>query len=357
MAAIYTVDQTLQDNDYYSKVIRAKRYDNIIQSLFKRGPKPEQWKQEIELEDATVPYSLGAPEGADFDESGLAKRVNGYLEVQLQKFRTKRGYKVTDETKELPGWTEKKGEKQLARQIRRDAEELAYSIDCTLGSFQEAVARGTSDETVAKTRGLMCWLQPNTAHSVQPIPEAYRPQCGITGDVTSAAVFSEDKLKEQLLKAALESGDGHLQLVGLCGLKLKALMSTFIGKAETVNGMDTILRRTEPKTRKIELICDEFGYDSVSLRTLVCNHLGCTIGDAGTKIRVGLKQHYSGAFVRPEFWTIDTLVPMRQRTLENRGGGDRGYHEAILRLACRNPLSQFAIVHSGDDSSSSSSSS
>ena len=77
MAAIYTVDQTLQVNDYYSKVIRAKRYDNIIQSLFKRGPKPEQWKQEIELEDATVPYSLGAPEGADFDESGLAKRVNG----------------------------------------------------------------------------------------------------------------------------------------------------------------------------------------------------------------------------------------------------------------------------------------
>ena len=41
MAAIYTVDQTLQVNDYYSKVIRAKRYKNMIQAILKRGEKPE----------------------------------------------------------------------------------------------------------------------------------------------------------------------------------------------------------------------------------------------------------------------------------------------------------------------------
>lgn len=357
MAAIYTVDQTLQVNDYYAKVIRAKKYDNVIQALLKRGEKPEQWKQEIEVEDGTDAYSLGAPEGGDFDESGLAKRTNGYLEVQLEKFRTKRGFKVTDETALLPGYTEKKGEKQLARQIRRDAEELARSIDVALGSFQEAVARGTSDDTVAKTRGLMCWLQKNTAHDVQPIPEAFRPQCGITCDVTSAAVFSEALFREELVKAALESGDGHLQLTGLCGLRLKSLMSGWLGKSETVSGMDTVIRRTEPKGRKIELICDEFAYDGVSVRTIVCNHLGCTIGNIGDKVRIGQKQFYSGAFIRPEFWSIDTLLPMRIRKLENKGGGERGFHETILRLACRNPLSQFAVVHTSDDSSSSSSSS
>ena len=83
MAAIYTVDQTLQANDYYSKVIRAKRYKNVIQAILKRGEKPTQWKQEIEIEGETVAQSLGAPEGGDFDESGLAKRVNAILEVQL----------------------------------------------------------------------------------------------------------------------------------------------------------------------------------------------------------------------------------------------------------------------------------
>lgn len=367
MAAIYTTDAALQVNDYYSKVIRAKKYDNPIQTIIKRGEKPEQWKQEIEVEDATGAFSLGAPEGSDFDESTLAKRVNTYLEVQLQKFRTKRGFKVTDEAELLPGYTEKKGEKALARQIRRDAEELVRSIEVALGSGQEAVARGASDDTIAKTRGMLCWLskftKPTTAgtydtvaeavaaalatlHPVQPIPESFCPTCGITGDMTSAAVLKESIFKAELIKAALEQGDGHLQLTGLVGLKLKAIMSNWLGKAETVSGMDTVLRRNETKGRKIELICDEFAYDSVSVRTLVCNHLGCTIGNPGDPVAVGEAQYLTGAFIRPEFWTIDTLLPLRIRKLENKGGGERGYHEAILRLACRNPLSQFALVHS-----------
>lgn len=346
MSAIYTVDQTLQVNDYYSKVIRAKRYKNVIQAILKRGEKPKQWKQEIEVEGATTAQDMAAPEGGDFNEANLAKRVNAYLEVQLQKFRTIKGFMVTDEAQEMPGWTEKVGEKQLARQQRRDAEELAYSIDCTLGSLQEAVARGTSDATVARTRGMMCWLAPGTAHDVQPIPEEFRPSSGLAVDVTSAAAFGEAKFRDELVKAALEGGDEHLQLTGLVGLKLKLLMSQWLGRAETVSGMDTVIRRTEPKSRKLELICDEFSYDGVSVRTLLCNHLGCTMPNAvGGALTPGVVSQYSGAFIRPEFWTIDTLVPMRKRMLENKGGGERGFHEAILRLACRNPLSQFRVLH------------
>ena len=354
MAAIYTVDQALQPNDYYSKVIRAKRYKNVIQAILKRGEKPTQWKQEIEIEGETVAQSLGAPEGGDFDESGLAKRVNAILEVQLEKFRTKKGFMVTDETKELPGYTEQKGEKQLARQQRRDAEELAFSIDCALGSTQEAVARGTSDATVAKTRGMMNWLAPlgtytdaaaASLHAVQTIPKEYCPKAGIDADTSSATYFNEGLFKAELVKAALEGGDEHLQLTGLVGLKLKQIMSDWLGKAKTVSGMDTVIRRTEPKSRKLELICDEFAYDGVSVRTILCNHLGCTIGDAGSNVTIGDAQYLSGAFIRPEFWTIDTLVPMRTRRLENKGGGERGFHEAILRLACRNPLAQFRVKY------------
>jgi hypothetical protein len=344
MAAIYTVDQALQVDDYYSKVIKAARYKNVIQAILKRGEKPKQWKQEIEIEAAPTATDLAAPEGGDFDESNLAKRVNGVLEVQLQKFRSKKGFMVTDESKEMPGWTEKVGEAQLARQQRRDAEELAFSIDCALGSIQEAVARGTATDTVARTRGMMAWLQPNTAHSVQPIPSNLRPQAGIGADVTSATYFNEDLFKAELVKAALEGGDEHLQLTGLVGLKLKTLMSGWLGKATTVSGMDTVIRRNEPKSRKIELICDEFAYDGVSVRTLLCNHMGCTVS-GGNDVAIGAVQYYSGAFIRPENWTIDTLVPLRKRMLPNRGGGERGFHEAILRLACRNPLAQFRVLH------------
>ena len=343
MAAIYTVDQTLQVNDYYAKVIKAKAQKNVIQAVLKRGETPANWEQKIEVEPGTEAFSVGAAEGTDFNEAGIAKRTNLMLSVQLEKFRSTRGFRVTDEAQLLPGYTEKKGEKQLARQQRRDAEELAYSIDCILGSNQEAVERGTSDATVAKTRGLMCWLQKGGVHTVHPIPEGVRPSVGFTGTV-SAAGFTEAQFKELLTLAAIEQGDEHLTLTGLVGQRLKMLMSDWLGKATTVTGMENVLRRTEPKSRKIELICDEFAYDGVSVRTLVCNHLGCTIPASGAITR-GEVQLYSGAFIRPEFWSIDTLMPMRKRMLENKGGGERGYHEAILRLACRNPLGQFAVVH------------
>lgn len=343
MSAIYTVDQTLQVNDYYAKVIKIKANKNVIQSILKRGETPHNWEQKVELEPGTEAFSVGAAEGTDFNEADIEKRTNLMVSLQLEKFRSTRGFRVTDEAQLLLGYTERKGEKQLARQQRRDAEELAYSIDCILGSNQEAVERGTSDATVAKTRGLMCWLQKGGVHTIHPIPEAARPNVGFTGTV-SAAGFTEAQFKELLTRAAIEQGDEHLSLTGLVGQELKMLMSDWLGKATTVTGMENILRRTEPKARKIELICDEFAYDGVSVRTLVCNHLGCTIPASGAITR-GEAQLYSGAFIRPEFWSIDTLMPMRKRMLENKGGGERGYHEAILRLACRNPLGQFAVVH------------
>lgn len=343
MAGIYTVDQALQKDDYYSAVIRAVKYENTIQALLKRGPKPEQWKQEIEVEGATPAYDLSAAEGGDFDESGLAARTNAVLEVQLQKFRSKRGYMVTDETKLLPGYTEAKGEKALARAQRRDAEEVVRSIELALGSTQEAVARGTGTSVVPKTRGIMSWLSTST-HSVQPIPTAVMPTIHLESKVTDPTIFTEADFKDALTAAAVSIGDGHLSLTGLCGIKLKRAMSEWLGKATTTNGLDTLLRRSEPKSKKIELICDEFSYDAVTVRTLVCNSLNVTFsGTSAVTLDDG--NYCAGAFIRPEFWTIDTLQALTNRTLENKGGGERGYHEAILRLACRNPLGQFSITH------------
>lgn len=375
MSALYTVDQTLQPKDYYSQVIKAVAFKNPLQALLKRGPKPEQWTQEVEVEGATKAFNLAAPEGGDFDETGLTARTNLSLTLQLQKFRSKRGYFVTRETKLLPGYTEKKGEKQLARQQRRDAEELMLSIERTLSSAQEAASRGTATDAVAKTRGLLSWLAKFTVapdataeqkaaaaaalHSVQTIAPDLLPTAGIVGDITSNAVFTEELFKAQLIIAARQSGDGVLQLTGLVGLNLKQIMSNWLGHAETISGMDTILRRNETKSRKIETICDEFAYDGVSVRTIVDNHLGCTMGSVGSELVAGDAQFYTGAFIRPEFWSIDTLAPLENYDLEDKGAGPRGYHEAIMRLACRNPLSQFAVIHdpSADDSSSSESSS
>ena len=354
--AIYTIDQTLQVNDYYANVIKAVAYDRPLQATLKRGPVPENWEQKIEVEGKVKTFNMAAPEGGDFNEAGLTGRKNAMMTCQLQKFRSQRGYSVTRETSMLPGYTQKKGEKELARQQRMDAEELTLSIERALGSNQEAVERGTG-ATVPYTRGILNWLKKGGAHQVHPIPDVVKPGCGISGDISSASVFSEDIFKAELVKAALEQGDSRLALVGYCGLQLKLIMSNWLGRATTVSGMDNIIRRTEPKAKSIELICDEFTWDGVTARTLVDNHLNCTIGNVGAEIVQGTKSFYTGAFIRPEFWTIDTLEPLTAYDLEDKGAGPRGYHEAILRLACRNPLGQFAVIDTTVDASSSSSSS
>ena len=48
--AVMTIDQTLQVQDYYAKVIRAKSYDHPIQSTLKRGSTPKNWEEKIEVE-------------------------------------------------------------------------------------------------------------------------------------------------------------------------------------------------------------------------------------------------------------------------------------------------------------------
>lgn len=341
MSSFYTIDQKLRLNDYHDKVIRAFHRDLKLQAILKRGPKPVEWLQEVEVEGDTPAFEISAAEGGDFDETGLAKRTNLVVQIQVQKFRSKRGYSVTREATMLPGYTEKKGEAALARAKRKDAEEVARSIEFALGSAQEAVARGSSDATVPKTRGIMSWLSTST-HSVHPIPSAIMPTIGIS---TKAALLTEAEFKSALIAASKQAGDGELQLTMLCGIDLKRAMSDFLGKATAVQGMDNIIMRTEPKSRKIELICDEFAYDGVSVKSLVCNTLAATLPGDGSAISQGAASFQSGVVIRPEFWSIDTLEPLTAIDLPERGGGPRGFHEAILRLACRNPVGQFAITY------------
>lgn len=348
MGNFYTIDQKLKVNDYYDKVIMAFRRENKLQAILRRGPTPIDWMQEVEVEGDVPAYELSAPEGGDFDETGLAKRTNLVVQIQAQKFRSKRGYIVTREAKLLPGYTEKKGEAAFARAKRKDAQEVARSIEFALGSAQEAVARGSSDATVPKTRGIMSWLSTST-HSVQPIPSAIMPTIGIS---TKAALLTEAELKRALAAAAKQAGDGELQLTMLCGIDLKMAMSEFLGKATAVQGMDNLIMRTDPKNRKKELICDEFAYDGVSLKAIVCNTLAATLPGDGSAISQGAASFQSGVVIRPEFWSIDTLESLTAFDLEDKGAGPRGYHEAILRLACRNPVGQFAITYNSSAVSS-----
>lgn len=228
------------------------------------------------------------------------------------------------------------------------------SIERAISSAQEAVARGTADSVVPKTRGLMCWLKKldtytDTAaaalHAVQTIPKELCPRYGFEGDVTDKSAFNETVFQDMLREMALQQGDEQNQLTMLAGLQLKAVLSGFLGLVNPVTGVETNLRRTQSADeRKKSLICDIFEYDSSIVRVVTDNHLNATV-DSSTKkytVDTGL---YCGALIRPQCWTLDFMTPLKNIDLPKIGDSTVGYHKALLRLACRNPLAQGAIFH------------
>ena len=158
--ALYTMNKVLRKPDFFDAVIKSVTHKTPLLTILKRGAKPTDWAQEVEVEPEIGSYDIAAAEGGQFDRTGLTSRTNLVLKHQLQKFRTKRGWSVTMEAQEMPSHTESKGEKSIAREQRKDSQEVVLSIEHAFSSLQEAVERGTANDTIARTRGLMCWLKP-----------------------------------------------------------------------------------------------------------------------------------------------------------------------------------------------------
>lgn len=361
--ALYTMNKVLRKPDYFDAVIKSVTHKTPLLTILKRGEKPTDWAQEVEVEPEIGSFQMAAAEGGNFDRTGLTARTNLVLKHQLQKFRSFRGWAVTMEAQEMPSHTESKGEKSIAREQRKDSQEVVLSMEHAFSSLQEAVERGTANNVVPKTRGLMCWLKPLLTdtdaaaallHPVQPIPRVLCPRFGFTGDVTDASAFNEDVFKEMLQNMALQQGDDTLQLTMLAGLNLKSIMSSWLGKVAPVTGVDTNLIRTQSAdAKKKSLICDIFEYDGATVRVVTDNHL-CAVADASTKKYGVTTGRYSGALIRPEFWAVSTLIPLKNVDLPKEGDEVAGYHVSVQRLECRNPLAQGAIFHEVDSSSSSS---
>lgn len=351
MAGLYTVQKNLVKPDYMDGMIQLTKYKTPLLTMLKRGKKPTNWAQEVELEGAITPEDLAAAEGKDFDESGFEANTTLVMKHNLQKFVSKKGFMVTEESEEMPSHNETGANAALARQIRVDAERTLMSIENAIGSEQEAVERGTGTDTVPRTRGIANWLKPLTTlsdegalalHAVQTIPWQACPRYGFTGNVKDASKFNQDVLAEIIRNSALQAGDDDISLVMLCGLSLKALMSMWSFKVTAVEGVETTLQTNRDMSDKsLKFMCDTFEFDGGVLRTVTDNHL---FADTST-MQCGETSHLSGVAIKPENWSIDTLVPLKKHILENKGGGPRGFHKATLRLGCRNPTGQFAVKY------------
>lgn len=323
----------MQPTDYHGKVIDSVNTDTPFLSLLPNGPVPKAWKDEWAVKKFPVAKNPAALEGQD-KTSGWGNTVpytlNGICEIMESE-----GWHLTEEAELLKAGYEA-SLSPASEQQAADAINFAQSIERILLSAQEA--QDHAADTKRLTRGVFSWLSPS-AHAFQDVPAALRPTAAQY--FTAALSTLDEAAFMTMLKAAYKQKLGKVNLMGYCGIDLKSKMSLFNYKVDITTTLgDT--RRVNVEKDKIALMVDTFAYDAGTVRTMVMNNLVCDLTDAS--LPAGAHSHEAGAFLDLAMWRLSWLMRINHRFNSDEGGGKRGYHKAIARLECLNPMGQLAIV-------------
>lgn len=336
MAALYTHLKPMQPTDYHSATIDTVATKAFFVGMLSQGPTPKNWTDEWALEAFPTGGNPTVAEGADKTD-GFGYEVPFTLKGMLQVARSA-GWHVTKQSMRLAQAEWEKGNGR-AKQQAADARNFWLQLEKMLLSMQEA--RDYAAGVARRTRAAPTWLLP-TAHAIHDIDASIRPTVAqyYTGAFED---YTEAEMKKQLLACSLQRGE-PVSLFGHVGLELKTKMSTFpfiVPKSEVVDDKREV---SMPNAKKLSLMVDIFEYDGATVRTawmprLFCNH-------EAENMPTTDYTNTSGLFIDPTMWDLafsERVHHVDCSTQLDTGGGPRGYHEAELRLRCKNPMGQFTV--------------
>lgn len=195
--------------------------------------------------------------------------------------------------------------------------EIKRNIEATICSANEmTVEDGAS--TPYGLRGFAKWVQ-STAQSTNPVPEDYRTP---TGSILSAAP-TETTFNNVI--ASIFSKNGEMNsLTCIADVALRKVISGFTRTAADTN-TKTYQVNQDVTAKKITLSVTMFDSDFGTV-SVVNGNPDC------------MPSATSNAYiVNPKYLGFDTLIPMGSQRLENQGGGERGYIEAVGTLLIKHP--------------------
>lgn len=337
MSALYTYLKPMQPTDYHAATIDTVATKAIFVGMLSQGPTPKNWTDEWALEAFPTGGNPTVNEGADKTD-GFGYEVPFTLKGMLQVARSA-GWHVTKQSMRLAQAEWEKGNGR-AKQQAADARNFWLQIEKMLLSMQEVRDYGGAN-VPRRTRCAPMWLSPN-AHALHDVHASIRPTAAqwYTGAFED---YSESEMKKQLYAAAIQRGE-PVSLFGYVGLDLKARMSEFMFKVPKSDTVDDKREVSVANAKKLSLMCDIFEYDGATVRTawmprLFCNHEADNMPETDYT-------NTSGLFIDPTMWDLafsERVHHVDCSTQLDTGGGPRGYHEAELRLRCKNPMGQFTV--------------
>lgn len=215
---------------------------------------------------------------------------------------------------------------------------IARSIEARILSNHDC--RDEDDGSEGKeTRGAGSWLDKDEQGTL-PVPTDYRPAAAARYEGTFAD-FDEDALKA-LATSAYKERKGKAKMLGIVGIDLKAKLDGWLSHRDDISGKHAVLSVNQEASSKAYVECvDRIELSTCDIDLLVSNFLFYTNEEEGEPTVATDK---GGLFILKDMWALDFARDIRLMQLENKGGGDRAYVDAVYTLECLNPLGQFSAV-------------
>lgn len=303
-------------------------------SRIKKEPKPKQKLMEYEVEDYPDVGLEGVMDGADVKDYEHTPRE--MLHAVQQKFR--RPWQVSDFSDETEIAGLPKGERGRQRAISLTL--LAFMMEGRLCSNADS-SYDNGGKVPNETRGAFKWLQTGKQGHL-PVPKNFRP----TNEIYTGALdgLTED-VTENLVAAAWAKRRSKSAFFGVVGQKLKKHYDSWSVYTADKAAHTPVRQFNGQQSAKKVINCVDFLEFSTGTVHL---HLAYYLyQDEATGEQTDFSSR-SGMFLDMSKWCFRYMRKPRQRDLEDRGGGPRGFSDSIGGLCCLNPLGQPAMHISED---------
>lgn len=310
--------------------------ENPLYSLLPKGSRPSSTLYEWPVDQEVAPKDNAVPDGHDFAEFENHQKDYAILRNRVQLMQ--RGGKVTTLAEEV---TDIAGVKsQIGREKLKAMKAMIADIEAAIGSDNEMKeATGSEPGQGGKMRGMGVWMQ-NGAQATEPVPAAYRMAANqIIG--TTLAGFTEAAFKT-MMQSNFEQTGRRKGYMGVLGAGAKAHVDDFAGRQEADTNVKAYSRGWDrpAKERALGDIIDRLDSSFGSVNLIVSNRLAL-FSAAGHSSR-------RAYIFDPTCYDLCLLRPPTYHEMENKGGGQRFFYDAIVGLRCYNPLEGGKVAVTAD---------
>jgi hypothetical protein len=329
MAGMYEVTQVGKRQELTDKIFNVEADATPFLSLIKRGGKPNQMVATWQAEAYPAVAAAGILDGTDV--SAFDSVARELLEGVCQWFRQPWMVSKLANLTAVAGV----GRNEAAHQAMLASMLLKRRLEIRMLSDAECSVE--SGQTPYAMRGAFKGLL-DTAQAVKPVPASFRPAAACAH--TSALSGLTESAFRDMLESAYSAKREPVDLDGFVGVDLKALFDDFSYIYPAASTSSQPVRKFDQGDgSQIRNAVDVLRFSTGTVRLHLSSFLKYDVS-------TGAASAYSpksGLFLDLAMWELAFMQNPAIETLQDDGGGPRGYVDAVAVLKCLNPLGQLRV--------------